>query len=112
MVIGETARVGRQCHFLHGVTLGSRELSGAFNKKKLQSTFSTSQMSEPTLFPLDPAISTTATNSVVARHPSIGDYVMIGCNACILGRCVKRLRNKKNNQTTHKDYIQSINYSM
>lgn len=49
VVIGETAVVGRNCSFLHGVTLGSTG------------------------------------KDCSDRHPKIGDDVLIGCNAMILG---------------------------
>jgi len=48
-VIGETAVVGRNCSFLHGVTLGSTG------------------------------------KDTGDRHPKIGDDVLIGCNAMVLG---------------------------
>ena len=49
IVIGETAVVGKNCSFLHGVTLGST------GKDKGD------------------------------RHPKLGDDVLVGCNATILG---------------------------
>jgi serine O-acetyltransferase len=49
VVIGETAVVGRNCSFLHGVTLGSTGKDQG------------------------------------ARHPQIGDDVLIGCSAIVLG---------------------------
>lgn len=50
VVIGETAVVGNNCSFLHGVTLGSTGKESG------------------------------------DRHPKIGDDVLIGCNAMVLGR--------------------------
>lgn len=49
VVIGETAVVGRDCSFLHGVTLGATG------------------------------------KDTGDRHPKIGDGVLIGCNAIVLG---------------------------
>jgi serine O-acetyltransferase len=49
IVIGETAKIGQNCSFLHGVTLGGT------GKEPGQ------------------------------RHPTIGDNVLIGCNATVLG---------------------------
>jgi serine O-acetyltransferase len=49
IVIGETARIGRNCSFLHGVTLGSTGKESG------------------------------------ERHPKIGNDVLIGCNASLLG---------------------------
>lgn len=49
LVVGETCVIGKNCAFLHGVTLG------ATGKDKQD------------------------------RHPKIGDYVLIGCNASVLG---------------------------
>jgi serine O-acetyltransferase len=49
LVVGETCVIGKNCAFLHGVTLG------ATGKEKQD------------------------------RHPKIGDYVLIGCNASVLG---------------------------
>jgi len=49
VVIGETARIGKNCSFLHGVTLGST------GKDKGD------------------------------RHPKLGNDVLIGCNATLLG---------------------------
>ena len=48
-MLGETCTIGKNCAFLHGVTLGST------GKDKGD------------------------------RHPKIGDYVLIGCNASVLG---------------------------
>ena len=52
LVIGETAVIGNDCSFLHGVTLGST------GKEKHD------------------------------RHPKVGNGVLIGCNATILGNIV------------------------
>ena len=52
LVIGETAVIGNDCSFLHGVTLGST------GKEKHD------------------------------RHPKIGNGVLIGCNATILGNII------------------------
>mmetsp|Transcript_21340 Transcript_21340/g.35719 ORF Transcript_21340/g.35719 Transcript_21340/m.35719 type:complete len:293 (+) Transcript_21340:345-1223(+) len=49
IVVGETATIGSNCSFLHGVTLGSTGKEGG------------------------------------DRHPKIGNDVLIGCNATILG---------------------------
>jgi hypothetical protein len=49
VVIGETATVGTNCSFLHGVTLGSSGKDKGF------------------------------------RHPQVGNDVLIGCNAIVLG---------------------------
>jgi len=48
-VVGETAVIGKNCSFLHGVTLGSTG------------------------------------KDVGDRHPKVGDDVLIGCNAIVLG---------------------------
>lgn len=50
VVVGETAVIGYDCSFLHGVTLGSTGKEG--NKD---------------------------------RHPKLGNNVLIGCNATVLG---------------------------
>lgn len=84
VVIGETARIGRNCTFLHGVTLGST------GKKKKEDESLKNDVKRLKLS-TDEKLSISVASQYITendRHPKLGDDVLVGCSTTILGAII------------------------